>query len=91
MIKPAPIREPVILSGGALSQIWTLWFQRLVTHINGPETGTELSADPAGPAEDAYVIWQSDGTGSGDDGDIMIKITAGGGTKTGTLVDFSAL
>ena len=32
----------------------------------------------------------SDGTDSGDDGDIMIKITAGGVTKTVTLVDFSA-
>jgi len=51
----------------------------------------ELSADPADPAEGQSTIWQSDGTGAGDDGDIMIKITAGGVTKTGTLIDFSAI
>lgn len=51
----------------------------------------EQAIDPDDPQEGQSVIWQSDGTGSGDDGDIMIKITAGGTTKTGTLVDFSAL
>ena len=34
-------------------------------------------------------MWMSDGTGTGDDGDILIKIQAGGETKTFTLVDFS--
>jgi hypothetical protein len=52
---------------------------------------TEKSADPSDPAEGKSVIWQSDGTGAGDDGDIMIKITAGGVTKTTTLVDFSTI
>lgn len=56
----------------------------------GAFIGTELSADPADPPEGQFAIWQSDGTGSGDDGDIMIKITAGATTKTVTLVDFSA-
>lgn len=51
----------------------------------------ELSADPSDPAEGCSVIWQSDGTGTGDDGDIMIKITAGGVTKITTLVDFSTI
>jgi len=51
---------------------------------------TEKSADPSDPAEGNTVIWQSDGTGSGDDGDIMLKITAGSVTKTITLVDYSA-
>ena len=51
----------------------------------------EKSSDPDDPAEGYHVIWQSDGTGTGDDGDIMIKITAGGSTKTTTLVDFSAV
>lgn len=59
--------------------------------VAGAITAHELSADPADPAEGAHVIWQSDGTGAGDDGDIMIKITAGGVTKTTTLVDFSTL
>ena len=58
--------------------------------VNGAITARELSADPSDPDEGAHVIWQSDGTGSGDDGDIMIKVTAGGSTKTITLVDFSA-
>jgi len=58
-------------------------------HVNGAITQTELSADPTNPAEGQSVIWQSDGTGSGDDGDIMMKITAGATTKTVTLVDFS--
>ena len=52
-------------------------------------TQNELSADPADPAGGSSVTWQSDGTGSGDDGDIMMKITAGGVTKTVTLIDFS--
>lgn len=50
----------------------------------------ESASDPSNPAEGKAVIWMSDGTGSGDDGDILIKITAGGVTKTATLVDFSA-
>jgi len=50
---------------------------------------TELSEDPPDPIEGQSVLWQSDGAGSGDDGDIMVKITAGGVTKTITLIDFS--
>lgn len=49
----------------------------------------ERSTDPSDPAEGQSIIWQSDGTGAGDDGDIMMKITAGGATKTITIVDFS--
>ena len=59
-------------------------------HVNGALTLTEKSSDPSNPAEGNSVLWMSDGTGSGDDGDIMMKITAGGVTKTITLVDFSA-
>jgi len=51
----------------------------------------EKSTDPDDPEEGSAVVWMSDGTGSGDDGDIMCKITAGGTTKTGTIVDFSGL
>jgi len=51
----------------------------------------ELSADPADPPEGHWVTWMSDGAGSGDDGDIMVKIKAGGVVKTTTLVDFSAI
>ena len=59
--------------------------------VKGAITQSELSADPTDPAEGKSVQWQSDGTGSGDDGDIMMKITAGGVTKTTTLIDFSTL
>lgn len=52
--------------------------------------GLERSADPAEPAEGEYVIWMSDGTGKGDDGDILIASKAGGATKYGTLFDHSA-
>lgn len=62
-----------------------------LTKIFGGLVGKELSSDPADPAEGEHVLWQSDGTGSGDDGDVMIKITAGGTTKTATLIDFSVL
>jgi hypothetical protein len=51
--------------------------------------GSEQPADPANPVEGRYRLWQSNGVGTGDDGDIMMKITAGGVTKTVTLVDFS--
>ena len=51
----------------------------------------EQSADPGDPPEGMSIIWQSDGTAAGDDGDIKIKITAGGSTKTGTLIDFSGI
>lgn len=56
-----------------------------------PLRGSERASDPDNPPEGQYVIWMSDGTGTGDDGDILIKITAGGSTKTATLVDFSAV
>lgn len=51
----------------------------------------ERSSDPANPTEGSFIIWMSDGTGAGDDGDILVKVTAGGVTKTTTLVDFSAV
>lgn len=57
----------------------------------GAITQHELSTDPIDPIEGSFVRWMSDGTGTGDDGDIIIKITAGGVTKTATLVDFSTI
>lgn len=50
----------------------------------------ELDADPSDPPEGTFTLWMSNGTGAGDDGDIMAKITAGGVTKTATLIDYSA-
>jgi len=59
--------------------------------VNGAIGARELSTDPSDPDEGAYVMWMSDGTGTGDDGDILVKIKAGGTVKTATLVDFSAV
>lgn len=51
--------------------------------------GNERSSDPTEPSEGEYVIWMSDGTGKGDDGDVMVASKAGGATKYGTLFDHS--
>ncbi|HCR16989.1 MAG TPA: hypothetical protein DIU35_05855 [Candidatus Latescibacteria bacterium] len=51
----------------------------------------ERSSNPDDPPEGMAVMWMSDGTGDGDDGDILMKVTAGGSTKTATLIDFSAV
>lgn len=45
----------------------------------------ESSADPPAPPEGQCVIWLSDGTGTGDDGDLMVKTTAGGSTDVDIL------
>jgi len=59
--------------------------------IYGATTQKPLSADPADPADGETVQWVSDGTGSGDAGDVMMKINVGGTTKVTTLVDYSGL
>jgi hypothetical protein len=57
----------------------------------GPQTTVpglgliEKSADPDDPAEGEAIIWRSDGTGAGFDGDIMAKTTFGAATTTLTL------
>jgi len=50
----------------------------------------EKSADPAEPVEGECIIWISDGTQKGDDGDVLIASKAGGVTKWTTLFDHSA-
>lgn len=49
----------------------------------------ERSSDPDVPAEGQCVIWMSNGSGKGDDGDIMWASKAGGTTNYGTLGDHS--
>jgi len=49
----------------------------------------ERSSDPAKPAEGNVVLWMSDGTGLGDDGDVLIGSTAGGVTNYAILFDHS--
>lgn len=51
----------------------------------------QRSSDPPAPPNGTYTIWMSDGTESGDPGDVMIAITSNGVTKIGTLIDFSTM
>jgi len=60
-------------------------------HVAGAVTQEPLSSDPADPDAGNSVQWVSDGTGSGDAGDVMMKINVGGTTKIVTLVDYSLL
>jgi hypothetical protein len=57
--------------------------------IQGGHGQSPLSSDPDDPDDGHYIQWISDGTGSGDAGDIMIKINVAGTVKIITLVDFS--
>mgnify|MGYP003131754716 CR=1 FL=1 len=43
------------------------------------------SADPSNPADLKAVMWMSDGTGAGDAGDFMIKLTGPGAVATATF------
>jgi len=58
--------------------------------VDGAITVRELSEDPSDPDDGSCVMWMSDGTGTGDAGDILAKITVGTTTETATLVDFSS-
>ncbi len=49
----------------------------------------ERSADPTEPGEGEAVIWMSDSTGKGDDGDILAASQAGGNT-TYTIIHVNA-
>lgn len=50
----------------------------------------ERSTDPSSPAEGNCVIWLSDGSGLGGDGDLMVASTATGTTRYGTIFNHSA-
>ena len=49
---------------------------------------TSQSVDPADPPDGESYIWLSDGTGSGDAGDVLIKSTVSGTTKTAILLPY---
>ena len=77
-------------------------FSRLINNIVSLKTNifnrfeksplTALSKDPENPPINCFTIWQSNGLGTGDDGDLLVKITdSSGTTKTTTLIDFSAV
>ena len=58
-------------------------------HNAGAYTQESLSSDPADPDAGNSVQWVSDGTGSGDAGDVLLKVNVGGTTKVITLIDYS--
>ena len=58
-------------------------------HVTGAVTQEPLSSDPADPDAGNSVQWVSDGTGTGDAGDVLLKVNVGGTTKVITLIDYS--
>ena len=58
-------------------------------HVAGAITQQPLSSDPADPDDGNSVQWVSDGTGTGDAGDVLLKVNVGGTTKIITLIDYS--
>jgi len=88
-LRPTYSTSPVVVSRNAATYTSNFPVSGLL-FVDGAIEMEELSADPPDPLEGRTVIWQSDGVGSGDDGDVIVKITAGGVTKTITLIDFSA-
>jgi len=58
-------------------------------HNAGAYTQQPLSSDPADPDAGNSVQWVSDGTGTGDAGDVLLKVNVGGTTKVITLIDYS--
>lgn len=51
----------------------------------GTLNGAEMGSDPPDPPEGQFVVWMSNGSGTGSDGDIYIKVTSGGTTRIGIL------
>ena len=45
--------------------------------------------EPGNPPRNAWTMWMSNGTGVGDNGDIMVKINSNGTLKYCTTCDFS--
>lgn len=65
-------------------------FDNNLVRFNGEIGAIEKSANPTAPAEGRYVMWMSDGTGHGDDGDVLIASTAGATTNYAIVFDHSA-
>lgn len=54
----------------------------IAARFDGAIRIAERSTDPSAPAEGQCIIWMSDGTSSGADGDLMATCTAGAVTNT---------
>ena len=88
---------PQVPRNQGFSKAFTIWLEKVRTgkffsttlsHLNFNAVNT----DPDDPIKNSSVLWQSNGTGTGDDGDILCKITdSSGTTKTTLIVDFSII
>jgi len=82
-------------TGAGLAQVLEIGSDLLTTFAGAITVtefikGLERSSDPTEPSEGEFVMWLSDGTGYGDDGDICIASQAAGTTKKAILFDHSA-
>lgn len=89
---PEGLKRVVKAMAQELARVHLLMRDDVIAANGGVDTLTflERSADPPEPTEGKCVIWLSDGTGKGDDGDLLIAGKAGGATKWATLFDHSA-
>ena len=58
---------------------------------SAPDMGAHEYTGDLGAETIQVIIWRSNGTGDGDDGDLMAKATVGAVTRVTTLSDYSAL
>ena len=89
-MKQAPVKIGIYGKPDPMAKAWREWFSDLFISAKS----LRLPARKTNPSivTGEAVIWLSDGTGDGDDGDVMISVTnVSGVTKTTTLVDFSTL
>jgi hypothetical protein len=66
------------------------WANAYVDTYHGSGLTLTETSEPADPADGKMTLWFSNGTGAGNDGDVMIKKTVGGVTTTNT-VDLTSL
>lgn len=85
----------VVMLGTSSATNWPLVFQVNSTEVARLLVGgglqiVERTSEPAKPTEGKAILWMTDGTGIGDDGDIILGVTAGGASKYTTIHDHSA-
>ena len=88
---------PQIPRNQGFSKAFTIWLEKVrigdfFKVLLSQLQFSAVSTDPDDPIKNSSVIWQSNGLGTGGDGDIYCKITdSGGTTKTTLIVDFSII
>ncbi len=85
---------PPIPKDITISKEHRLWLERLRTSLLFTDSlqFKAISVDPPDPINKSSILWLSDGTDSGNDGDMLMKLTNSAGiTKIATVVDFNSL